>query len=309
MTYADDPHFAADEAFAALVTRAQHEVDTVVAVSLDVEDMLTRIKQRAANSHARATQNLRQEQKELQVVGASLTLAFSAPCVEHLPRLPGLPSPKDQHDDVTAAAMLRPDDGVRPVQAEGYAEASWDLPIIVADAVRGDRAAVELLLSYIRPLIVRYCRARVGRQERSFASADDVAQEVCLSVLTALSSYRDQGRPFLAFVYGIAAHKVAEAHRAAARNRAEPVAEVPDKPELGGSPQQRAMRAEMTARMAELLQVLPEKQREILVLRVVVGLSAEETADAVGSTPGAVRVAQHRALARLRTAASRLDLL
>ena len=44
----------------------------------------------------------------------------------------------------------------------------------------------------------------------------------------------------------------------------------------------------------------PEKQREILVLRVVVGLSAEETAEAVGSTPGAVRVAQHRALARLR---------
>ena len=44
----------------------------------------------------------------------------------------------------------------------------------------------------------------------------------------------------------------------------------------------------------------PEKQREILVLRVVVGLSAEETAEAVGSTPGAVRVAQHRALGRLR---------
>jgi RNA polymerase sigma-70 factor, ECF subfamily len=32
----------------------------------------------------------------------------------------------------------------------------------------------------------------------------------------------------------------------------------------------------------------------------VVGLSAEETAEAIGSTPGAVRVAQHRALARLR---------
>jgi RNA polymerase sigma-70 factor (ECF subfamily) len=149
----------------------------------------------------------------------------------------------------------------------------------------------------------------VGRQERSFASADDVAQEVCLAVLTALSSYRDQGRPFLAFVYGIAAHKVADAHRAAARNRAEPVAEVPDEPELEAGPEQRAMRDETTARMAELLQVLPAKQREILVLRVVVGLSAEETADAVGSTPGAVRVAQHRALARLRLTASRWDLV
>ena len=85
----------------------------------------------------------------------------------------------------------------------------------VAAAVEGDPQAVERLLAAIRPLVVRYCRARVGRQERSFASADDVAQEVCLAVLTALPSYRDQGRPFLAFVYGIAQHKVADAHRAA----------------------------------------------------------------------------------------------
>jgi RNA polymerase sigma-70 factor (ECF subfamily) len=52
--------------------------------------------------------------------------------------------------------------------------------------------------------------------------------------------------------------------------------------------------------MNKLLAILPEKQREILVLRVVVGMSAEETAEAVGSTAGAVRVAQHRALARLK---------
>ncbi|HWC83107.1 MAG TPA: sigma factor, partial [Pseudonocardiaceae bacterium] len=112
-----------------------------------------------------------------------------------------------------------------------------DLATVVAAAVSGDRPAVERLLGLIRPLVVRYCRARVGRQERSFASADDVAQEVCLAVLTALSTYQDQGRPFLAFVYGIAAHKVADAHRAAARNRAEPVAEVPDAPELDAGPE------------------------------------------------------------------------
>jgi RNA polymerase sigma-70 factor, ECF subfamily len=170
----------------------------------------------------------------------------------------------------------------------------------VSAAVEGDPRAIERVLASIRPLVVRYCRARVGRQERNFASADDVAQEVCLAVLTALPSYRDQGRPFLAFVYGIAAHKVADAHRAAGRNRSEPVAEVPDEPETDAGPEQRALRQELTRQMSELLQVLPDKQREIVLLRVVVGLSAEETAEAVGSTPGAVRVAQHRALARLR---------
>lgn len=175
-----------------------------------------------------------------------------------------------------------------------------DLDALVGSAVDGDRSAVEGVLRWVRPLVVRYCRARVGRQEKTFASADDVAQEVCLAVLTALPSYRDQGRPFLAFVYGIAAHKVADAHRSAARNRAEPVSEVPDAPTLADGPEQRAMQGELAERMTQLLDILPDKQREILLLRVVVGLSAEETADAVGSTPGAVRVAQHRALGRLR---------
>jgi len=174
----------------------------------------------------------------------------------------------------------------------------------LAAAIRGDRVAVDYILRTIRPLVVRYCRARLGRTERTFASADDVAQEVCMAVLTALSSYRDQGRPFLAFVYGIAAHKVIDAHRAAGRNKSEPVSDVPDSAEVSDGPEQRALQFESAGEMGRLLEVLPEKQREILILRVVNGLSAEETAEAVGSTPGAVRVAQHRALGRLRKAMS-----
>jgi RNA polymerase sigma-70 factor (ECF subfamily) len=174
----------------------------------------------------------------------------------------------------------------------------------LAAAISGDRVAVDYILRTIRPLVVRYCRGRLGRTERTFASADDVAQEVCMAVLTSLSSYRDQGRPFLAFVYGIAAHKVIDAHRAAGRNKSDPVADVPDSPEVADGPEQRALRFESAGEMGRLLEVLPEKQREILILRVMNGLSAEETAEAVGSTPGAVRVAQHRALGRLRKAMS-----
>ncbi|MGH8967269.1 MAG: sigma-70 family RNA polymerase sigma factor [Actinomycetes bacterium] len=171
---------------------------------------------------------------------------------------------------------------------------------LVARAMTGDRQAIGSVIALIRPMVVRYCRARLGRMDRSSVSADDVAQEVCLAVLTALPGYRVQGRPFLAFVYGIASHKVIDAHRAATRNRSEPVADVPDAVEVSDGPEQRALRIELSGEMGKLLDTLPEKQREILLLRVVVGLSAEETAEAVGSTPGAVRVAQHRALARLR---------
>jgi RNA polymerase sigma-70 factor, ECF subfamily len=174
------------------------------------------------------------------------------------------------------------------------------LDAVVAEAVAGNRDALREVLEIIRPIVVRYCRARVGATERSGLSADDVAQEVCLAAITALPRYKDQGRPFLAFVYGIAAHKVADAHRAAARNRAEPTDAVPERYSLEAGPEQMALDSESAARMNKLLSTLPEKQREILILRVVVGMSAEETAEAVGSTPGAVRVAQHRALAKLK---------
>jgi RNA polymerase sigma-70 factor, ECF subfamily len=175
------------------------------------------------------------------------------------------------------------------------------LDAAVAEAVAGSRDALREVVETIRPIVVRYIRARLGATERVGLSADDVAQEVCLAAIQALPRYQDQGRPFLAFVYGIAAHKVADAHRAAARNKSEPSDVVPERysPDVG--PEQMALQADTSARMNKLLQVLPEKQREILILRIVVGLSAEETADAVGSTAGAVRVAQHRALAKLKS--------
>ena len=175
------------------------------------------------------------------------------------------------------------------------------LDAAVAEAVAGNRDALREVVEIIRPIVVRYVRARIGATERVGLSADDVAQEVCLAAIQALPRYQDQGRPFLAFVYGIASHKVADAHRAAARNRSEPTDEVPERFSLDTGPEQMAINSDSAARMQKLLQVLPEKQREILTLRIVVGMSAEETAEAVGSTPGAVRVAQHRALARLKS--------
>jgi RNA polymerase sigma-70 factor (ECF subfamily) len=175
------------------------------------------------------------------------------------------------------------------------------LDAAVAEAVAGSRDALREVLEIIRPVVVRYVRARLGVAERVGLSAEDVAQEVCLAAIQALPRYHDQGRPFLAFVYGIAAHKVADARRAAARNRSEPTDVVPERSSQDLGPEQLAVQADTAARLSKLMETLPEKQREILTLRIVVGLSAEETAEAVGSTPGAVRVAQHRALSKLKS--------
>lgn len=110
-----------------------------------------------------------------------------------------------------------------------------------------------------------------------------------MAAITALPRYRDRGRPFLAFVYGIAAHKVADAHRAAGRDLSYPAETLPEQRSVEAGPEEVAIEADSVVRMNELLEVLPDKQREILILRVVVGLSAEETATAVGTSAGAVR--------------------
>jgi RNA polymerase sigma-70 factor, ECF subfamily len=59
---------------------------------------------------------------------------------------------------------------------------------------------------------------------------------------------------------------------------------------------------ENTKSCTELIDGLPPRQREIIRLRLVVGLSALETAERLGMAPAAVRLAQHNALARLRRA-------
>ena len=201
----------------------------------------------------------------------------------------GLPDPSA----VTLAharAMVPPtdeDEGMRP---------------LVARAVGGDERAVSDLLVLVRRLVLRYARARLGRFPGAREATDDVAQEVCIAVLDALPRYRDRGRPFEAFVFGVAAHKVADAQRRAVRSPLT-VEHVPDAATDEAGPEEQALRLDQAGRLRALLEVLPEAQREVVLLRVAVGLSAEETGRALGMTAGAVRVAQHRALGRLRAAA------
>jgi len=173
---------------------------------------------------------------------------------------------------------------------------------LTALAAGGQPAAIELLLQQIRPMVVRYCRARLGQITGHYQVADDVAQEVCIAVLTALPRYRDMGRPFASFVFGIASHKVADARRSAAR-LAIPTEELPDGPDDRPGPEETVVADLEAQRARALLARLPAHQRELLVLRVLTGLSAEETGAALGMSAGAVRVAQHRALARLRAIA------
>ena len=126
-----------------------------------------------------------------------------------------------------------------------------------------------------------------------------------MAVVSALQTYRPKGLSFRAFVYGIAAHKVTDAFRASGRDRTEPVAEPPDTLVTAEGPEHRVLDAERDAALRALLAHLTPRQREVLVLRLAVGVSAERDGrghrlDAGGGagnpTPRAAPVAaDHRA--------------
>jgi RNA polymerase sigma-70 factor (ECF subfamily) len=175
---------------------------------------------------------------------------------------------------------------------------------LVTRAVHADQEAIGRLLAQIRPAVVRYCRARLGRLGGAYTTADDVAQDVCLAVLRALPRFQQQeGRPFAAFIYRIAANKVADAQRVGSRRAALPVDVLNERPDRTPGPEQQVMAEDLARRLSALLAHLPEIHREIVVLRVAVGLTAEEVGRVLTMSPAAVRVAQSRALAHLRTLA------
>jgi RNA polymerase sigma-70 factor, ECF subfamily len=168
-------------------------------------------------------------------------------------------------------------------------------------ARRGNPEAAAELLARIRPGVLRYCWAHLGSLGRGDQTPDDVAQDVCLAVFEALPRYEERGLPFTAFVYRIAAYKVADAHRSASASPTWPIETAPEPVDDGRDPEDRAVIADLTRRLLPLLDELTEAQREIIVLRVAAGLSADEVGAVLGKTAAAVRMVQSRALARLRS--------
>ena len=170
---------------------------------------------------------------------------------------------------------------------------------LVARACAGEVACVNLLIAAVRRAVLRYTRARLSSYSGGSEVAEDVAQEVCLAVVDVLPRYQDNGAPFAALVYAIASNKVADAQRRYARTPFSLVEEVPDRVEPGLGPEQQAMvRSDVEAALA-LLERLPPRMAQVVRLRAE-GLSADEVGAIIGLTANAVRVTQHRALARLR---------
>jgi RNA polymerase sigma-70 factor, ECF subfamily len=174
-------------------------------------------------------------------------------------------------------------DGKVPVESSRPLE-SGEVPSLVQRAQENDRDAFGELY--------RLFHARVFRLARFYldSSAEDAVAETFLRAWNALPRYRDTGAPFVAWLYGIARHVVADERLR--RRRIEPRPEVPDQPIDLPDDDRLAL--------AMAIQRLPEEDRRVIELKFLIGLTNAEVAAALGKSPGAINTQQWRALRSLR---------
>jgi RNA polymerase sigma-70 factor (ECF subfamily) len=184
-----------------------------------------------------------------------------------------------------------------------------DVEAMVRDARAGDSRALGQLYDTYRDRVARFATGRIGDAEK----AEDVTSETFEAVCRNLGSYR-AGTDFEAWLFTIAHRRVADHFRRRSRRREVTLDEAVDPTGRGGraalpgrfpavaGPEEAVLAAERRAEVAGAFRRLRADQQEVLALRVLGGLSAAQVGAVLGKSEGAVRVAQHRALASLREA-------
>ena len=153
--------------------------------------------------------------------------------------------------------------------------------LAVARGKEGDQEALRFLYISYSNNIYGYVRSIV----RDDHEAEDVTQHVFAKLMTTIGKYDDRGVPFFAWLLRMARNVAIDHLRA---NRLTPTEEVFDPDANSGIDLDQAE----TVRAA--LAALPHEQREVVVLRHVVGLTPCEIADRMGRTEGSIHGLHHR---------------
>ena len=169
---------------------------------------------------------------------------------------------------------------------------SADAKRLVQEAAAGDHAAWERIYRAVYPRPRGYAGQHVGSD-----TADDVVSETMMRAVAGIDRFRWTPAGIEPWLFGIARRVVADHHRRTGRLRRWSRAVAPPAPSL---PVDAVELADEHAAVRAAFSRLSARDRELLELRVIAGLTPEQAAAVLGKRPGAVRVAQSRALARLR---------
>lgn len=163
----------------------------------------------------------------------------------------------------------------------------------LVEMAQADPRAFAPLYGRYANLVYRYCFRKLGERE----IAADATAQVFVQALAGLPGYRPRVTSFRAWLFTIA-HNVIVDHLRAHRP-VSPIAAAVHVAATEPSPEEALLQREAGSTVRALLATLPAEQRQVLELRLA-GLSGGEIASVLGRTPGAVRVAQARAISRLR---------
>ena len=165
-------------------------------------------------------------------------------------------------------------------------------------ARNGDPDAWELLYRRAYPRLIAYARRRLAAREQ----AEEAVSETMLRAIGAVGRYQQTAVGFDGWLFGIARNVVLETYRAGSRARpADPATLTAERSPEHTEPESVALASEERRVLAHAFGRLSEDDRDLLELRVLAGLGAEQVGALTGRRAGAVRMAQSRALARLRS--------
>ncbi len=168
---------------------------------------------------------------------------------------------------------------------------------LVTAARGGDRAAVEELLARYEPNIYRFGLRMCGDEE----AAREVLQETLLAAFRHLPGFRGDAA-LSTWLYQIARSFCIKERRGQRPTRSIDDARASELVDPAPQPDARTHAREIGEAVSRAIAVLPPEQREVLILRDVEGLSAEQAAEVVGVEVGALKSRLHRARMGLRTA-------
>ena len=174
-------------------------------------------------------------------------------------------------------------------------ECDADLDHLVDKARRGDQHAWEQLLASLYPRLRAFVARRVPPPD-----VEDVVSEAMTRAVAGVDRFRPGPAGFDGWVFGIARNLVADHFRATAREKRYVMAGNVTMPETMDLPGELLDLDEKHASLRRCFALLSDGERELLELRVIAGLGAEQVAAMLSKRPGAVRSAQSRALSRLR---------
>lgn len=202
-------------------------------------------------------------------------------------------------DRASTAALLTETGGrtVRRVEAHPNKVSVDELQMLVQRAQGHDTEAWEALYRLAYPSLLGFARRRLSRRDE----ADDAVSETFARAYSRIHAFRWEGAGFNAWLYGILRNVVLEAQRRDRRSDRRPPGESTDDADLLDD----LLLDEEFAAVRVAFSSLSADDQELLELRVVGGLAAEEVASVLGKRAGAVRMAQSRALGRLRVAMNR----